>query len=111
MKKAWDWVKRWGAFLFAGLLVLMGAGWLWRRRTAELGRVQNELAVARAQKEIARLQGQRDEVALRVGEKDEKVEEIDKQLAANRRKIVEAHEHGQGLSDEEVEVAFARLGY
>lgn len=115
MSRVWVWLKKWGGLLFgavaAGLLVVLGAGWLWRRRVAELGRIRDELAVERARQEIAHLRGIREEIASRVEEKDEAIEAIDRKLAENRRAIVEAHEHGQGLTDEEVEDAFARLGY
>lgn len=115
MSRTWAWLKKWGGVLFgaltATLLVVLGAGWLWRRKVAELGRVQDELAVARAQREIAHLRGMREEIAHRVEEKDEVIEAIDRKLAENRRAIIEAHGYGQGLTDEEVEDAFARLGY
>jgi hypothetical protein len=112
--KAWQWLKKWGGLFFGGivaaLLFVMGAGWLWRRREAMLGRVRDELAVEKAKSEIARLQGMRAEVVRQVGENDAATAEIDEQLLGNRRKIVEAHEHGEGLSSEELERAFAELG-
>lgn len=111
MKKAWEWLKRWGAALFGGLLVLVGAGWLWNRKAKELGRVRDELAVASAKKEIARLQGRREEIARQSDAKAEDIMGVDREIAANKRKLVEAHENGHGLSEEEVERAFARLGY
>lgn len=112
LQRAWAWIKKRWAPIFGAIVVVGGgvAGAYWLRRRA-LGRVQDELAVARAQKEIARLRGVRDEVARRVGEKDEVIEEIDSQLADNRRQIVEAHENGKGLNDEEVLRAFEALGY
>lgn len=115
MKAAWEWTKKWGGLLFgaiaAVLLAVLGAGWLWRRKKAEVGALKDALAVVEATKEIERLRALRGEVAARVGEKDQAVEEIDAQLADNKRKIVEAHEGGENLTSEEVSEAFARLGY
>lgn len=112
LKRAWAWIKKYWAPILSAIAALVAGmvGVYWFRRRA-LGRVQDELAVARAQKEIARLRGAREEVTRRVGEKNEAIEEIDAQLADNRRQVVEAHENGQGLSDEEVLRAFEALGY
>jgi cation transport ATPase len=110
-QSAWAWLRRWSLALFAGALVLLGAGWLWRRKAVQLGRALDEAAVARARRDIARLQGLREEVAARVGEKDDAISVIDEKLAENRRVLVEAHEGGQGLTDGEVADAFRRLGY
>jgi len=111
MAKVWAWLKKWGALLFGVLLVLVGAGWLWQRRSNELGRVKDELAVSKAKERIAFLKGQREEVARAVGEDDDAVKIIDDELARNRREVIEAHEFGQGMTDQEVADAFDRLGY
>jgi hypothetical protein len=115
MKKAWEWTKKWGGLLFgtiaAVLLLLLGGGWLWRKKKAEVGALKDELAVSEATKEIERLRALRKGVAERVGEKDQAIDEIDAELADNQRKIVEAHEGGEDLSAEEIAAEFARLGY
>lgn len=111
MKKAWAWIKKWGAAIASALLVLVGFGWLWHKKKLELGEVKDELAIAKATKNIAELRGRREEVARQVGEKDEAVKAIDEELAANKRAIIEAYENGEGLSDKEVERAFDAAGY
>jgi hypothetical protein len=75
-----------------------------------LGRVKDELAVQKAKTEIAKLQGMRDEIVRQVGGNDAATAEIDEKLLDNKRKIVEAHEHGAGLEGEDLERAFAELG-
>lgn len=111
IEKVWTWLKKWGLVVAGVLLALMGAGWLWRRQRAQLGRVQDELAVAQAQSEIAALERVRRYVLTSADTTKEQVQRLDEDIAKNRRAIVEAHENGQGLSDAEVEDAFARLGY
>ena len=110
MTKVGEWLKKWGAAIAGVLLLVLGAGWLWRRQQAALGRVTDQLTVERATKEISKLRAIRAEVSTRLDEKDEAIVHIDAQLPENKRQLVEAHELGQGLNDEEVEAAFARLG-
>lgn len=113
-KSAWAWLKKWGAWLFGGiaavLLAVLGGGWLWRRKTRELGRVKDRLAVAEATKRRAHLQGVREEIKRQVGEDDEAISEIDDQLKTNAREIADAHEGGKDMTDEEVLDELARLG-
>lgn len=111
MKKVWSMLKRYGALALGVLLFLLGGGWLWYRRDRILGRLKDEVRVADARREIERLRGQREEIARQVGEADEAILEIDRKLARNRRAVVESFEDGEGLSDDEVDEAFARLGY
>lgn len=115
MRKAWIWLREHASAalgaLASVLLVVLGAGWLWRRQKSRLGKVRDELAVQKATAEIGKLTALREELKRRVGEKDEQVEYVDQKLAENRRAIVEAHEHGAGLTDAEVADEFARLGY
>jgi hypothetical protein len=111
VKKAWEWIKKWGAALAGVLLLFLGAGWLWRRQQAKIGKLKDRLAVEEATKKIEQLRAVRAELVERVGEKDEAIAEVDEQLYANKWKIIEAHEGGQGLTDDEMLEEFARLGY
>lgn len=107
----WPKVKKWGLALLSLIGVLLGAGWLWGKHKSKLGRLKDQVAVVEARKEMDKLRAVREEVASRVGEKDEIIDHIDRQLETNKRKIVEAYEHGEEMTDEEVRSAFSDLGY
>ena len=108
--KAWPWLKKWGAAILGGIVAILGAVLLFKTYKGKLGKVKDELAIAEAIKEIGKLQGVRSAIEERVGEKDEAIGIIDHKLAENRRRIVEAHEGGEDLTDEEVLEEYARLG-
>ena len=111
MTKVWNWLKRAGVWIAGGLLLLLGVGWLWRTQSAKLGQLRDRATVEKALSETYKLRAQRTAVAERVGEKDDAIEEIDRRLDENKRRIIEAHEHGEGMTDDEVDDAFDRLGY
>lgn len=107
--KAWPWFKKGGMALVGLLAILLGLRWLFRTK-GRLGRVKDKLAIAEATKEIEKLQAVRDAVEERVGEKDEAIQSIDRQLVENKRRIIDAHEGGEELTDEEMLEEFDRLG-
>ncbi|MDQ3170035.1 MAG: hypothetical protein M3Q55_07865 [Acidobacteriota bacterium] len=111
LSAAWAWLRKWGGALALGLLGILGAGWAIRARREQLGQVKDALAVERAQREIAELKGRRDQLLATVNTDHVLVATIDAQLDANKRKLVEAHEDHEDLSDAEVADAFQKLGY
>lgn len=111
MKKTWEVLKKWGLAIAAGLLFLLGAGWAWRRKQAKLGALKDELAVARALEERNVLKAKREEIAARRGEVAAEVVALDEMIAQSTREIVDAYEGGSEIPDEELEDAFASLGY
>lgn len=111
LRDAWAWVKRWGAAIAGVLLVVLGAGWLWRRQKAALGRAKDAAAIAEARREMDVLRATREEVARQVGEQDQAIAEIDARIAASKREIVDLHEGGEDIPDDQLDDVFARLGY
>jgi len=112
--KTWLWIKSHVKAVLGGavsvLLLVLGAGWLWRRQKSKLGKVKDELAVAEASNKINELRAVRREVAAQVGEKDESIIAVDAEIAENRRKIIDAHERTEDVTDEELLEELARLG-
>jgi len=108
VKKVWEILRRWGAVILAALLVVFGAGWVWNRRRSR--RVADQLAVEKATKEIERLRAIREQLAERLGEKDEAIAEIDASIEENKADIIAAYEDFERMSDDEVADVFRRLG-
>lgn len=104
--RAWGWLVGIATILLAGI----GLYSYHRAKVRELGRVKDDLALQRATEEVRALRKVREEIAKEVEADDGRLRRLDAELARNARDIVEAHEGGQGLSDEEVLDAFARLG-
>lgn len=112
MKKAWAWLKKWGGLLFGGiasfLLLILGSGWVYRRQKQALADAENEAVIAKAVGEIEQLKKTRAEVVERIGETDKAVGQIDRLIAVQKRRVVEAS-GGEGMSDDELEEAFKRV--
>lgn len=110
MKKAWDWLKRAGAWVAGSLVLLLGALLFWRAYKSKLGRLQDQLAVAEATKELASLKARREEIVREVGERDAAVTLLNGKIENQKRRIVEAYENGRSLTDDEVDDELRRLG-
>ena len=111
LRTAWAWLKRWGWSVAVGLLVLIGGIFAWQRREKLLGAAKDEAAVAEALRQMDALRARRSEVSSRVDEKSEEITQLDGEIAATKRRIVELHQGGERLDDAALEDAFAELGY
>jgi len=110
MKTAWGWLTKWGTALFGALaallLLVLGAGWLWRRQEAALGAALDATSIAEARAEMSRLEAIRTEVAKRVGEQDGAIHVLDVQIREQKARVAAAAGAGEGLSDAELEDAY-----
>ena len=111
MKRVWEWAKKGGLALLGGLLFLLSLKWIIGSRNKEIGRLKDKLSTEEATSEIERLRAVRKRVLTDVNVDDGVIEEIDKELAKNRRLLVEAsNEDNTELTDDEIEEEFAKLG-
>ena len=110
MTAAWEWLKKWGGTLFGAiaalLLILTGAGWLWRRQEAAKAAALDEASIADAKAEMMRLEAIRGEVTKRVGEQDEAIVVLDEQIREQKVSVARAAGAGEGLTDDELEDAY-----
>lgn len=110
-EKVVAWCKRWWGVLVAGVLLVLGAVGLYTRQRAQLGAALDEAAVADARRQMDALRAARVEVTSRADAKTEEIQALDAQIAESKRRIVDLHEHGTDVPDEQLDDAFASLGY
>jgi hypothetical protein len=108
--RAWGWLRRNAVLLLGGVALLLGAYLLWRRHKGEIASLKDALKVERTRREIAVLQEQRRALVARDEAAEGQIEVIDVLLAENRRAAVENAKRVRGMTDDEVEQEFSRLG-
>lgn len=112
--KVWSWLKRWwkavvgalGGTLVIGVGAFIAVG-EYRRRTAS---ARDALAVEKARRDVARLQGQRDELLRRDDVDEAEVARVDEELRENRQRIEEVRRRAD-VPAEELARELAELGY
>lgn len=109
MRRTWAWIQGRWQWLALGLTVLFGGLFIRERRL--LGRVRDELALARAKKEIARLEGERAVLAESVDRSEAIISRVDSEIYRARLAAVRAHEGGEELRGGELLEAFKELGF
>jgi len=111
LKGAWRWVRDHAVAILGAIAALLAVAWGIHYARRRIGGLRDRVAVEEARREIAADTARRDALIEQADGREADVEEIDARLAANHRRIVEAHEGTEGMADSEVEDAFARLGY
>lgn len=109
MRRAWAWLRGRWQWLLLGLTLLFGGLFVRERRI--LGKVRDELALARAKREVARLEGEREAVGKYAETVKAEIERIDAEIHEARLRAVRAHEGGEELRGAELLEAFKELGF
>lgn len=112
MNAVWTWLRsRAWPWLVSTALLLLGAGWLWRRRAAKREReVQQRVDLQTIRDRVTMLREQRRQLEQANVADEIAVKRIDIALEENRQELERAHNVGE-LSDAEVMEEFARLGF
>ena len=95
----------------AGLLLLFGAGIVYRHQKRRVATVKDLLDIERAQTDLVRLRTERHALGTRASVKREELAHVDLQIEDRKRKIIAIHEDVQGLDSAQIAESFARLGY
>jgi hypothetical protein len=113
-KAFWAWLKRWWKIVVGavGGAVVIGVGayiavGAYKKKALT---IKEALAVERAMRNVARLQGRREELLLRDAVDQVELERIDRQLDENRRQIEEVRQRAD-VSPEELVEELRALGY
>lgn len=109
MRRLWTWLKGRWQWLLLGATLLFGGLFVRERRI--LGKVRDELALARAKREVARLEGERAAVSKYADTVEAEIERIDAEIHEARLRAVRAHEGGEELRGEALLDAFKELGF
>ncbi len=98
MRRALDWLKRWRGAMQGVVLVVLGAGWLWRRERGKRLDAEAEAEVARLKEKVATAKAVRDQLLKEVGEDDQAIGQLDVQIDANEHEILTHYEQTEGLT-------------
>lgn len=109
MRRALAWLRRRWHLLLLALSLLVGVELM--RRGRVLRTLRDELALARARSNIEGLRTLRDSVGELAEANSSVIERIDAEIYEQRVEAVRAYEEGTALTGEELERAFAELGF
>jgi predicted negative regulator of RcsB-dependent stress response len=111
MIKIWKWVKENVTSILISIIAILGAGIFWKYHKKKVAEVRDSSIVKNAQIEIASLEERRKELVQHKNLHQYDIINLDEKLLANKRKIVEAHDYIETLSDEDILNELTRLGY
>lgn len=112
-ERAASWWQRWKSHVYAaltGIGAVLLAILLWKSRSKGPDTFGASLEVTRERKQLAKLAADRDAALEAAEEVEPVIAELDKDILASKRKIVELHDR-KDLPDDEIEKAFEALGF
>ena len=104
--------KRWGPAITGGLLLAVGAGWLWRRERRKRLDATARLEVARLREKIATAKAVREGLVSDAGDHTIAIAGIDRSITAHELDILAAHDEPlEGLTRDQIRARLRDLGY
>lgn len=110
-EKVGAWLRRWWGALAGLLLALAGLVGVILVQRRQLANEADRARVAEGLSRVRELRARREEVAAQVGAVSADVARIDEQLRESKRRILDLHEGGPDVPDDQLDEEFARLGY
>lgn len=105
---AWGCVKKRAPLVLAALVAALGLGWLFERRRT--GRLMDELALARAKRDLAELRERRALLEGYAAATQAEIECLDDAIQEQRVRAISAYEGGAELRGQALERELARRG-
>jgi F0F1-type ATP synthase membrane subunit b/b' len=112
MKAAWTWVRKWSGLILGGVLVVFGAGWLWRRERAKRLSAEAQAEVNALREEIAGAKVVRQNFIDDAEDHTRAIDVLDRRIEERERAILNAHDEPlEGLSRDEIRQRLRALGF
>jgi predicted HNH restriction endonuclease len=105
----WDWIKKSWAYVAIAASVVVGFFFYWRRREDKIDSLEDQLAVEKASKKVAHLEGSLSEQEKQIEEKKVEIITLQREREAVRQQLGQVHEATKGMTNEEVADAFRKL--
>lgn len=110
-EKAGTWLRKWWGLLAGALALLAGLVGVILVQRRQLANEADRARVAEGLSKVRELQARREEVAAQTGLVTAEIEQLDAQILESKRKILDLHQGGPDVPDDQLEAEFARLGF
>ncbi len=111
MSRVLEWLKQWGAALL-GLVLIGGAGWLWKREHRKRLDAEALAEVARLQEQVAIAKSVRTNLLGKAIRHDAEITRLGETIDSNERAILRAHEEPlEGLTRDQIRERLRHLGF
>lgn len=109
LKEAWAWLCRNVWAVVVALVAMLGAGIFWQYRKGKILKLEDQVALEKARRQLAALDARRKELEKQSNGKAVEIEALRVQRMNVKREVVQTVEKVGAMTDAEVESAFQDL--